>query len=417
MELRAPFVITSRLLPGVRFTDANESISIEFGRETSDGRIRYKYYIDTPDFSYENDDLKSGVGGGSLQQGMLSVLSFLGAAAEAFRHGPESDNFDLFPKHVMEWVYQNADEISVLQMEIQEGGELISENPKIRRPKFTTGEIEGGDYGVCLACGEVADGVEPYARKYKCDACGERQVYGLQEAALMGKIDIADPEEPPPGGFGFPIISDEDPTPEELKTEEDRKLAHRHKSTGGHNPMEPGGEKGIVARWESRSGKHFVELYEDSYGFWYKHGPTGRGIGSLGQISREQAIAEMEKRLEWLTPDNLKTGLKRTMNPSSNPLVEEGYADGGAPYEGEGLIEEGDITTEDHHHWYQYGKLYVTGDVQDVINAMKKDNFYPNVWFISDHGNVIPVDMSSAMRETERQRDVRMKLKPYRRKK
>lgn len=57
--------------------------------------------------------------------------------------------------------------------------------------------------------------------------------------------------------------------------------------------------------------------------------------------------------------------------------------------------EEGDITTEDHVTFYQYGKkwLTVSRDADDeemwsAINAkMKKEGFFPNVWFISDHGN------------------------------
>ena len=39
--------------------------------------------------------------------------------------------------------------------------------------------------GVCMACGESADGCEPDARKYECDMCGERQVYGAEECLLM----------------------------------------------------------------------------------------------------------------------------------------------------------------------------------------------------------------------------------------
>ena len=35
--------------------------------------------------------------------------------------------------------------------------------------------------GFCLACGAEAMGVEPDARKYECEACGERQVYGADE--------------------------------------------------------------------------------------------------------------------------------------------------------------------------------------------------------------------------------------------
>lgn len=35
--------------------------------------------------------------------------------------------------------------------------------------------------GFCLACGDDADNCEPDARKYKCESCGERQVYGAEE--------------------------------------------------------------------------------------------------------------------------------------------------------------------------------------------------------------------------------------------
>jgi len=39
--------------------------------------------------------------------------------------------------------------------------------------------------GLCLACGEEADGVEPDARAYECPCCGARQVYGAEELLMM----------------------------------------------------------------------------------------------------------------------------------------------------------------------------------------------------------------------------------------
>ena len=39
--------------------------------------------------------------------------------------------------------------------------------------------------GICLACGAGAWGVEPDARKYKCEACGELKVYGGEEIVMM----------------------------------------------------------------------------------------------------------------------------------------------------------------------------------------------------------------------------------------
>lgn len=53
-------------------------------------------------------------------------------------------------------------------------------------------EISESCGGVCLACGEVAWGdVEPDARGYECGACGAAKVYGAEDAAMMGRIEIA----------------------------------------------------------------------------------------------------------------------------------------------------------------------------------------------------------------------------------
>jgi len=46
--------------------------------------------------------------------------------------------------------------------------------------------VEADDnLGFCLACGAEAYGVEPDARKYECEECGERRVYGAEELLLM----------------------------------------------------------------------------------------------------------------------------------------------------------------------------------------------------------------------------------------
>jgi Zn finger protein HypA/HybF involved in hydrogenase expression len=41
------------------------------------------------------------------------------------------------------------------------------------------------DPGFCLACGNEQGGCEPDARRYRCEACGEFQVYGAEELAMM----------------------------------------------------------------------------------------------------------------------------------------------------------------------------------------------------------------------------------------
>ncbi len=40
--------------------------------------------------------------------------------------------------------------------------------------------------GFCLACGAEAYGVEPDARRYTCENCGQPKVYGAEELCLMG---------------------------------------------------------------------------------------------------------------------------------------------------------------------------------------------------------------------------------------
>lgn len=39
--------------------------------------------------------------------------------------------------------------------------------------------------GFCIHCGAEVDGVEPDARGYECEECGERKVYGAEELLMM----------------------------------------------------------------------------------------------------------------------------------------------------------------------------------------------------------------------------------------
>jgi len=38
--------------------------------------------------------------------------------------------------------------------------------------------------GFCIACGVDAEGVEPDAQEYECEACGEHAVYGAEELLM-----------------------------------------------------------------------------------------------------------------------------------------------------------------------------------------------------------------------------------------
>lgn len=42
-----------------------------------------------------------------------------------------------------------------------------------------------GNPGLCLACGEEAEGCEPNARNYTCEFCECDQVFGASEIFLM----------------------------------------------------------------------------------------------------------------------------------------------------------------------------------------------------------------------------------------
>ena len=46
--------------------------------------------------------------------------------------------------------------------------------------------VESGEYvGFCIACLAQVDGVEPDARRYECEVCGELKVFGAEELLLM----------------------------------------------------------------------------------------------------------------------------------------------------------------------------------------------------------------------------------------
>lgn len=39
--------------------------------------------------------------------------------------------------------------------------------------------------GFCTHCGADAEGVEPDARKYQCETCGEHGIYGAEELLII----------------------------------------------------------------------------------------------------------------------------------------------------------------------------------------------------------------------------------------
>lgn len=124
MRLHKPFEITSRLLPGLRVADG--TLALELSGERPDGKPIWGWYIDIPAGEFYGRDL---CGWGGTQNMFGSLLAFLSAAAESYayhmRTGRDSDNTDLFPAEVVEWAYQNSDELEALRFEIEESGEVL----------------------------------------------------------------------------------------------------------------------------------------------------------------------------------------------------------------------------------------------------------------------------------------------------
>jgi hypothetical protein len=128
MELTSPVIITPRLLVGLHI--GQSFLSIDYAG-SEDGRQKYIIHIDTPDWEYSTDDLRSGVGGGNLQEGLASTLAFLSSAGEAYRYSLQlktpNDDEQIFPPNVCKWAYQNSDELSMLEYELEETAGLIQE--------------------------------------------------------------------------------------------------------------------------------------------------------------------------------------------------------------------------------------------------------------------------------------------------
>lgn len=72
--------------------------------------------------------------GGRMQDIFAGFMSFLDAAAESYMYAEnaysnDSDsNMSMFPQNVVEWAAENADEIGILRIEIEETDEVLIES-------------------------------------------------------------------------------------------------------------------------------------------------------------------------------------------------------------------------------------------------------------------------------------------------
>lgn len=119
-EILPPCIITFRLMEGIQLSDGT-TISIEAIGRTSEGRVRYRYFLDFEEGpeAYSDSDLRSGCGESVDHRAMLAaLLKFLGACAESF---PDGENADLFPRGVGEWARRMSDELAMLEFNLSEG--------------------------------------------------------------------------------------------------------------------------------------------------------------------------------------------------------------------------------------------------------------------------------------------------------
>ena len=56
----------------------------------------------------------------------------------------------------------------------------------------STEDAYDGTLGVCIECGNIQSGVEPDAENYECEVCEKHTVYGVEQAVLLGLIDLED---------------------------------------------------------------------------------------------------------------------------------------------------------------------------------------------------------------------------------
>lgn len=106
MILHVPFFIGPRLLPALKVGDG--TLSLASASWNDERRLEFGFYLDTPDFEYFDDNMKSGCGGCSMVEAFDGFLAFLEAAVESYnyeqRHaGAKGENTDLFPSYVVEW--------------------------------------------------------------------------------------------------------------------------------------------------------------------------------------------------------------------------------------------------------------------------------------------------------------------------
>ncbi len=130
MKLAQPFFISARLLPAIKIDDA--TISLECIGVKRD-RLAYRWYVDLDNGrEWSGCDLGAGArvqgdtDNSELQAMFGTLCAFMGACGEGVKYalstGRESENVTLFPEGLRDWCADHADELGMMQFELEESG-------------------------------------------------------------------------------------------------------------------------------------------------------------------------------------------------------------------------------------------------------------------------------------------------------
>lgn len=138
MILHDPFIIGSRLFPAIKIGDATLSLAsaawTDKGASVLGKRMKFGFYLDTPEFEYFDDRMRSGCGGyDSLVEAFEAFLAFMEASVESYDYelrypGREGENTTLFPRHVVEWAHNNRYAVEEVRSLLQdENGDVLTD--------------------------------------------------------------------------------------------------------------------------------------------------------------------------------------------------------------------------------------------------------------------------------------------------
>lgn len=58
-------------------------------------------------------------------------------------------------------------------------------HPSLTEERVCEAVRRDDDIGFCIDCGHEQDRCEPDARKYECESCGQKAVFGAEELCIM----------------------------------------------------------------------------------------------------------------------------------------------------------------------------------------------------------------------------------------